>query len=341
VSVSLSPTLPASSYSGSEAFARDRETIIGSEWWVVAHLQELPEPGDVVRFTIAGWDLLAVRQDDRGVKIFHNTCRHRFGPLVWEEERPRGLSHLQCRYHGWCYRRDGSLLATPQFGSPVKGRGLIEVPVHVWRGLIFAVPQGSEQSSPPPVVRALEALFSDLDLAGWEVERRATHRLACDWKVYVENYLEGYHIPWVHPGLAREVSLREYAVKLHDDGVVVTHHVGPRTPDAVNSGRWAWAWPGLAVNVYASGVCIERMVPEEVGVTRVDYLYLFPGSVSDEARSRAMEMSAEVTAEDVRIVEAVQRNLMAAGGATGVLSPRHEAGVAAFQRRVRNAWDRC
>ncbi len=338
--MSLSPTLPASSYSGPTAFARDCTTIIGPEWWGVAHLQELPEPGDVVRFTIASWDLIVVRQDDLGVKVFHNTCRHRFGPLVWEGERPRALSHLQCRYHGWCYRRDGELLATPQFGGSVEGRGLLEVPVHVWRGLVFAAPKGLPGSSPPPVIQALENQFSDVDFADWEVERQVTHRLACDWKVYVENYLEGYHIPWVHPGLAREVSLRDYAVKLHADGLVVTHHVGARTPDAINAGRWAWAWPGLAVNVYANGVCIERMVPEEVGVTRVDYLYLFPEGVPREARSRAMEMSTEVTAEDVRIVEAVQRNLAAAGEGTGVLSPRHEVGVAAFQRRVRDAWDR-
>ena len=336
--MSLQSTLPASAYVGPAAWERDWSRILQSGPWVVAHLDEVRAPGDVVTFSVGPATLLVVRQDDGGVRVFHNTCRHRGGPIVWPGDAPRGLGQLQCKYHGWCYSRDGGLRATPQFGARPAVDGLIEVTAHVWQGLVFASALPGQGGPEPPVVAALADHFADLDLAAMQVERRATHALDCDWKVYVENYLEGYHIPWVHPDLAKEVALRDYRVAVHHDGLLVSHHVGRRTPDAVNAGRWAWAWPGLALNVYADGVCIERMVPEGPGHTRVDYLYLFAPEVDAPARHRAMDMSRAVTAEDVRIVEAVQRNLAAGAVERGVLSPRHETGVAAFQERCRRAW---
>ena len=338
--MTLSSTLQASAYSGRDAWDRDVARIIGPQYWAVAHLDQVPEAGDVVTFCIASFTLLVVRQRDGSVRVFHNTCRHRAGPLLWPGDDARGLSQLQCRYHGWCYNIDGSLRATPMFGAQPEIDGLIEVSAHVWRGLVFARAAGPLEGPRPAILDALESQFSDIDLGNMQVERQVSHKLACDWKVYVENYLEGYHIPWVHPGLAREVALRDYRVEVHHAGLMVSHHVNARKADAVNAGRWVWAWPGLAVNVYAHGVCIERMVPDGPGSTRVDYLYLFAPEVGPEARTRAMEMSTEVTAEDVRIVEAVQRNLSGGAVPQGVLSPRHESGVAAFQSLCRQAWSR-
>jgi choline monooxygenase len=336
--MALSSTLVATAYAGRDAWERDVACIIGPQYWAVAHLDQVPNAGDAVTFCIANFTLVIIRQHDGGVRVFHNTCRHRAGPLVWPGESPRGLSQLQCRYHGWCYQIDGALTATPMFGAQPEIKGLIEVSAHVWQGLVFASATGPVEGPVPSVFDALESQFSDLGLGGMQVERQVSHMLACDWKVYVENYLEGYHIPWVHPGLAREVALREYQVEVGFAGQLVRHHVNARTEDAVNAGRWVWAWPGLAVNVYAAGVCIERMVPDGPGRTRVDYLYLFAPEVSADARTRAMEMSSEVTAEDVRIVEAVQRNLTGGVVPQGVLSPRHEAGVAAFHELCRQAW---
>lgn len=333
--MALQTGLSAGSYTTGAAWERDRQRLVMPGWWVVAHQVEVPARGDAVPFTIAGTPLLIVRQADDRIRVFLNACRHRAGPLAWDDERPRGQSRLRCRYHGWQYDLDGTLVATPQFGAPCPELSLVEVPSVVWRGLVFACPGGAPAEPIDPLLAALQRTFDGHDLEGLELHSRSSHELACDWKVYVENYLEGYHIPFAHPGLAKEVRLADYSV--HIDGPVVEHRVTPRTADAVSAGCWAWAWPGLALNVYAGGLCVERMVPVAERRTRLDYLYLFASDQSEEARARSIATSREVTEEDRRLVEAVQRGL-GAGIDPGPLSPRHEQGLAAFHARVRAGW---
>jgi choline monooxygenase len=339
----LRPTLPASSYHGDAAWRRDRDALIGPGAFVVAHVDEIPNPGDVSVFEIAGWRLLVVRGDDGEIRVFHDTCRHRAGPIVGAtggaEVGPRGLRQLRCQYHGWCYRLDGTLAATPQFGAEVTGLNLVACASRVWRGLVFASPTGTLSGSDGGLDAVLDGLgrvFDGVDFTAFRFVSRRSHTLRCDWKVYVENYLEGYHIPVVHPGLAREVRLADYYVRC--DGPVVEHLATPRRADGRNAGRWAWAWPALAINGYVGGYNVERVVPVAPSETRVDYLYLFHPSISGEDAARTIAMSEEVTAEDRHIVEAVQRNLEGGAVPTGVLSPRHEAGVAAFHDLCRRGW---
>ncbi len=332
--MSLRIGLPASRYTTQAAWDADRQHRILPGWWVVAHQQEIPDTGDAVTFSVAGCPLVVVRDREETVRVYWNVCRHRAGPLLWPDARPRGLRRLQCRYHGWQYGLDGDLAATPHFGASCPKLSLVEVTCVVWRGLIFACPGGTPREPFVAFEAALGRAFDGFPLEGMELHARASHSLACDWKVYVENYLEGYHIPFAHPGLATEVRLSDYRVTV--DGPVVVHSVRPSRKDAVSAGRWVWARPGLALNVYADGMCVERMVPLDRGRTRLDYLYLFAPGVSAEARARSMAASAEVTEEDRRLVEAVQQGLTA-GVDPGPLSPRHEQGVAAFQDWVRSA----
>ena len=335
--MALQVGLPAESYTSEAAWQRDREQLVLPGWWVVAHQAEIPDRGDVVPFTIAGTPLLVVQAGIDRVRVFLNACRHRAGPLIWPEERLQRQPRLRCRYHGWQYDLTGKLVATPQFGAPCPDLSLVEVPSVVWRGLVFACPGGQPAEPADVLLAALRRTFDDRDLEDLQLHSRSSHELACDWKVYVENYLEGYHIPFAHPGLAKEVRLSDYTV--HIDGPVVEHRVAPRTEDAVSAGCWAWAWPGLALNVYAGGLCVERMVPVARGRTRLDYLYLFAADRSPGDRARSIATSQEVTEEDRRLVEAVQRGL-GAGIDPGPLSPRHEQGLVAFHQRVREGWSR-
>ncbi len=333
--MTLQVGLPAESYTSDAAWKRDRERLVMPGWWVVAHRAEVPATGDAIPFEIAGVPLVVVNDGGTRIRVFLNACRHRAGPLLWGEERPRGQKRLRCRYHGWQYALDGRLVSTPQFGAPCPKLSLVEVPSVCWRGMVFACPGGTPAESADSLLAALGRTFEGVSLEGLELHSRSAHELTCDWKVYVENYLEGYHIPFAHPGLAREVRLADYEVRI--DGPVVEHRVAPRTTDAVSAGCWAWAWPGLAINVYAGGLCLERMVPVARGRTRLDYLYLFEPTWSAADRARSIATSQEVTEEDRRLVEAVQRGL-GAGMDPGPLSPRHEQGLVAFHSRVRAGW---
>ncbi len=329
----LSATLPARAYHGDGAWRADQRAVLGPGPHILAHVSQVPGVGDAMEVSVAGNSLVVVRGEDNEVRVFHNVCRHRLGPMLWPGERVKGQARLTCRIHGWSYDDHGKLRHAPRFGANTPCLHLVAVPSVTWRGLVVA---RLEAGTDVPDVSGLEARVGHLQWDALRVRGTASHTLRCNWKVYVENYLEGYHIPWVHPSLAREVDLSRYRVVDHGD--CIEHITGKRSEEGVNAGLWVWWWPCTAINVYAEGVCIERIVPVGPTETRIEYLYLFDATVSEAAVTASMEMSAEVTAEDIRVVEAVQKNLEGGAVSEGVLSPVHEEGVRLFQDRVRAAW---
>ena len=187
-----------------------------------------------------------------------------------------------------------------------------------------------------PLAEVLAPVEARLKGADWSGLRAATtrhHHLACNWKAYVENYLEGYHVPLIHKALDAEIDATRYTVTL--DGRIAIHEAPLKRPGRGLEGLWAWAWPNIGFNVYGSGVMVERMAPLGHDKTRLDYIFLTPEgeAVSDET----MAMSDVVLAEDLWAVERVQENLNAGIYQAGRLSSRHEAGVAAFQAFYRQA----
>ena len=334
-------TLPASSYHDASTFDEERRAIFGSSWILLGHETELAEPGDTLAERLAGWPVFVRRGRDGVLRGFHDVCRHRAGPVVG---MPTGdvaqacrVARLRCRYHGWIYDEEGRLVSTPDFGDAKdfdpRSLGLAPIRVDVWRGFVFVCldPGGADLLDS---LGRLPDLTRNVALERYRFDSRRAHRLRCNWKTYVENYLEGYHIPYVHPRLHREIDVKGYAVRA--EGSVVTHHAPsrPRVTAPVYDGLWAWVFPNVALNVYGDGLSIERMLPVSRNEMRIEYLFLFAEGANREA---ALAMCDEVTAEDRAICEAVQENLEAGIYDRGRLSPRHEAGVFYFQSRVRDA----
>jgi choline monooxygenase len=330
-------TLPAAWYGGQAQWDRERRAIFGREWLMVGREAEVPDAGSYLTEDVAGWPVFVIRDRDGLLRGFHNVCRHRAGPILWDGKGQCDI--LRCRYHGWVYDTDGNLRRTPEFGAAEgfdkRDFGLFRVQVGVWRGLVFV----NLDPDAPALEIAMAALSSET--APWPMEdyvfhSRAEHEIACNWKTYVDNYAEGYHIKDIHPGLDREIDAREYQVILKDRHAV---HRAPQRRGASYSGLWLWRFPNLALNIYSTGMNVERMVPLGPNRTRLVYNFFFR-DVSPDAEPAiraAMEASAQVTREDVRICEAVQRNLDAGIYQTGRLGPRHENGVWHFQNLVREA----
>jgi choline monooxygenase len=340
VELARAETLPAAWYHEPSCYARERERIFAREWLLVGHESQLPQAGDAMAETLAGWPVLLVRGADGEVRGFHNVCRHRAGPLLWDgSERCRVL---RCKYHGWVYELDGRLRSAPDFGDaedfdPARF-SLHPLRVAAWRGLLFA--------NLDPEARPLEAALAPFARAAAQVpleaarlEARASHELACNWKTYVENYLEGYHVPYLHPALHSEIDVKGYRVEVGDGYALHFAPPRPSVREPVYEGFWAWLAPNAAINVYASGMSVERMLPTGPETMRIEYLFFFraAGESAAAEREAALAMCARVTDEDRRICEAVQRNLRAGVYRSGRLSPRHENGVFAFQERVRAA----
>ena len=323
-------TLPARLYGDPDAYARERQAVFGNAWLFLGHEAESLAPGDWIATDIAGHRLFAVRGKDGILRAFHNVCRHRAGPLV-QGERGSCPGELTCAYHGWRYTLDGRLRSAVGFG-PAEGfdpreLGLFGTKLTVWRGLVFVSMADTPQAF-DTFIAPLARLIDERGLRIPGPALRRSHQIACDWKVYVENYLESYHIASVHPALTQELGA-DYRVTVEGDLVIQESLAQGDGPQA---GLWGWLWPNLAVNIYRDGAMIERMVPEGPGRTRLDYLFLRDDG--PEALKDALEASDRITAEDADICTAVQANLSAGAYDTGILSPTHEAGVAWFQSRI-------
>src|SRR5262249_1420170 len=121
------------------------------------------------------------------------------------------------------------------------------------------------------------------------------HDVGANWKVYVDNYGEGYHVPLVHPALNREVVAKEYRVDVGDH---FCRHSAPARSGAVNAGVWLWRYPTLGLNVYPDGMNVERFVPVDATHTRIVYDFFFR-DLDARAENTAVErMGCEILDED-------------------------------------------
>src|SRR5579871_298360 len=318
----------------SSLYARERKAIFARSWLFVGHESQLAEPGAVLAATIAGFPVLVVR-DENALKAYHNVFRHRAGPLAPDGESVCA-GRLTCRYHGWSYMLDGRLASARDFGPArdfdPRDYSLFPLRCESWKGLVFVNADPESQSfraQNAELARSIESLDGSL-----RVVHRASHPIRCNWKTYVENYLEGYHVPLIHPALDASGDFRTYDVGLAGNGVL--HRVAAKS-DAAIAGIWVWLWPCLAINLYADGVLLERMNPLGHDAMTLDYLFLAPPHTSEKDVQRSLDASLITTREDIAICEAVQRNLDAGIYREGRLSPKHEQGVAWFQSEVRRA----
>ncbi len=326
-------TLTSALYRDPAVYGRERDAVFGAGWQFLGHENEAAAPGDYLSGEVAGRSIVAVRGKDGVLRGFHNVCRHRAGPLVTDRSGRCG-GELTCKYHGWRYALDGRLRSAVGFGATEgfdpREFGLFPVRLELWRGFVFANLDGTAGPL-AELVAPLDGLFEDRGVAVGPATLRRSHELACNWKAYVENYLEGYHIDAVHPALAAEVDTARYQVRM--DGSVAVHEVP--TVGGVNDGLWAWLWPNLAFNVYRNGMMVEHMQPVGHDRTRLDYLYFYDPETAE--MDAVLAASDTLTHEDRVICEAVQRNLDAGVYDWGVLSPRHETAVGWFQSRIAEA----
>ena len=330
-------TLPASWYWEESQYERERRGVFAREWLVAGPAASLSSPGRYVALDVCGWPVVLVVGDDGELRGFHNVCRHRAGPLAADGEGT--CRALRCGYHGWTYDLDGRLRRPRDFGAASDfdpdDFALLPVQVDRWAGLVWV---NLDLSAPPlrDALGGLPAACAGVDLDRLSFGHERSVELACNWKTYADNYMEGYHIPFVHPELNREVDARRYRVDVEEG---YCRHSVPTRDGAVNSGTWLWRFPNLALNLYDEAMNIERFVPLGPRRTRVVYTYFFAdlGPAAAARNEDVVRMSTVTLEQDRRICEAVQRNLEAGAYDVGRLSPRHENGVFHFQERLRQA----
>jgi choline monooxygenase len=335
--------LPAACYVDPGVRALDRRAIFDRAWHLVAHVCQLREPGDHVVADLAGLPVLAVRGADGAIRVLHNVCRHRAGPIA--DCDGRGAKALRCRYHGWTYGLDGVLKSAPEMstaeGFDVASVRLPQLQVRVWQGLVFAA-GGAAPHFDTLVAGMAERIGTDRGLEDYGHHQRVGYDIACHWKVYVDNFLEGYHLPHVHPALNRMLDYRSYLTELS------AWHSLQWSPlestDALygsGDALYYWLWPNTMLNLLPGRLQTNRVLPLGVDRCRVEFDFYYPcddGSAARAKRDADRDFSDAVQREDLDICEAVQRGLASGSYVPGRLNPRRESGVHHFHEMVRAAY---
>ena len=346
-------------YTDPAVLEAEQQLIFERTWQLAGHISALPTTGSYVTARAGNQPVLIVRDDHHRLRAYRNVCRHRASRLLSGSGQCKGA--IRCRYHGWTYRFDGSLIGVPeglQFGERLDKStlGLMPVRVEECCGLVFV---NLDQDAP-----ALAELVGDLPkrLERYQIPSLRTfgggdgHQPA-NWKIVAENYIEGYHIPIAHPGLMRMLDYKHYDVEVNEHYVwfdaplrskpssnrlerLYAQFVEPMPglgEEDQRMWRYAFIYPNTAIDLYPDQVNTWQLMPDGTAQTYDVWGAYRPASASP--RTRAVQwlnghLNTLVLKEDIDLVDNVQQGLQTRGYRCGPLS-RREAAVGWFADRVR------
>ena len=342
--ISRAWTLPAPFYTDTSVFAAEKEKIFSRTWQVVGHGSQVANAGDYFTTELVGEPILVVRGTDGKLRGFHNVCRHRAGPPA---EGCGSRKLFRCGYHGWTYGLDGALISATEIEGVEEFHpedfALMPVRTEEWFNLIFV--------NLDPGARALRESLGELPqqaekfrFGGMKLFERRTYDMKCNWKTYVDNYLEGYHLPSVHPGLNRELDFNAYVVEPYARHVRQFSPIRGAQPGDTSLRRYQetqeglttdyfWIFPNWMLNCYPDNVSLNIVLPVEPERSLAIFEWYLPEREhSSPAAKASVEFSDQIQIEDVGICEAVQKNLRSRSYSRGRFSVTQEKGVHAFHR---------
>jgi Rieske 2Fe-2S family protein len=340
---------------------QEMRAIFARNWQYACHVSQLAEPGRYVATYAGDQPLLVLRTHEGELRAYRNVCRHRGSELLSGEGTTKKA--IRCRYHGWTYdAASGRLLGVPEhrtYSDLDKARlGLYPAAVAELGGLVFT---SCDPHAAPLAARA--GGLAEL------LERYRVPELTCfatgdsgsqpaNWKVVIDNYLEGYHVPIAHPGLMRLLDYQRYDVELHDGyarfdaplrdkpsenrGERLYQRLVRPMPGLEDSDRRSWRYvflyPNTTIDFYPDQVNVWKIMPDGVGRT-ADLWACFrapgAGPLTRFVQRLNHRLNTEVLREDVDLVRGVQRGIASHDYEFGPLSAR-EAAVGWFAQKVRD-----
>ena len=335
-------TIPASWYVDERIAELERQTVFGGTWQMVARTGQVAQPGDFVTAELAGEPLVIVRGQDNQLRAFYNVCRHHAAAVVTEEQGTAGI--FRCPYHGWSYGLDGSLKGAPEFEGVCSfdrsQNGLLPVRVDTWERFVFVNldPEAAELAN---FLGGLAQRVAPLKLEALHFFERRCYSLNCNWKVFVDNYLDGgYHVPHLHKGLNSVLDYKQYTIENEDRYCLQSSPMVASSDPATAAARvgarawYFWQYPNFMLNLYRGYLDTNLVLPDGVDRCTVIFDFYFD-DVSEPAAERnrqSIAVGERVNDEDVGICEAVQRGLHSRAYGAGRLSVRREAGEHLFHR---------
>jgi choline monooxygenase len=348
-------------YLGEDALDRELETVFARSWQFAGHVSELSEPNTYITAVAGDQPVLVVRTADGELRAYRNVCRHRGSELLTGQGRCKRA--IRCRYHGWTYdSTDGRLLGVPEHRGYADldktSLGLMPARAEVLAGFVFI----NLDPEAPALAEATAGLAERLerygipDLVGFGTKGTGGSQPA-NWKIVVENYLEGYHVPIAHPGLMRLLDYQRYEVETHEGWAWfeaplrdapssnrmerLYQRLARPMPGLEASDRNVWRYiliyPNTAIDLYPDQVNIWQISPEGPTATRDRwgcFRHANPRPVTRLVQRINQRFNTEVLQEDIDLVSRVQTGIRTQGYEPGPLSSR-EAAVGWFAERIR------
>ncbi len=344
-------TMPARWYTEPRFLPLEAEKIFYRTWQPVGRLEDVLRPGDFFSCEVLEQPLVVLRNQAGAVKAFYNVCPHRAAVVAHGRGNRKSL---QCKYHGWTYDLDGKLMRAPEFEGVKNWQAadvcLKPVQVEAWGPWVFV----NLDAAAPPMRHFYGAIHDEIAAAGFNLEtmrliERREYLIDCNWKVYVDNYLEGYHLPIAHPGLFREVDYDQYRVDTYRHYSKQYAPIREVKPGETRDRRYArsgegeadalyyWIFPNVMLNVYLDNTSINIIIPlsHDKTLTIFEWYFEAPGTGAGwESMQQIIAFSDEIQQEDIELCEWVQRGLKSNAYERGRFSALRENGVHHFQSLV-------
>jgi choline monooxygenase len=345
-------TIPSAWYTSPDHYQAERERVWSDAWLCIGRVDQVALPGQYCTMEVAGEPLLVVRGDDGQLRAMFNVCRHRAARIMTSECGT--TDRLRCPYHGWTYDLAGKLRGVPEFdgveGFHREENGLPAVKLTTWGPLVF-VHLGMPAMTLAEHLSPLPAMLSPYGISDLVCVGRKEYVLECNWKVFVDNYLDGgYHVNAIHPSLASVLDYKNYKTEcfrytsVQSSPIKVPEAGDDSSAASVRTGKAAaywWVYPNLMINAYEGVMDTNLVLPLGPDRCRVLFDFYFPRSAtSPEERARQAEsikVADQIQAEDVGICEDVQRGLKSRSFDVGRYSVRREQGVHQFHCLLANA----
>ena len=337
-------TIPAPWYFDKRIEELERNSVFAANWQVVGRLDQVRERGEYFTSDVNGEPLIVVRSEDGILRAFYNVCRHHAAAVVPEEQGC--AKQFRCPYHGWTYGNDGALKGMVEFDGVCNfnraDNGLVPVPLDSWENFIFVNLDGAAR----PLLEFLgkvPELVAPLKLSeNLHYFDRRIYTLNCNWKVYVDNYLDGgYHVPHAHKGLSSVVEYTKYTIENFERSCLQSSPLDTSgaLEASISSTRqghafYLWVYPNFMINAYSGVMDTNLVLPLGVDkcVVIFDYYFADISSAAEKHHRESIAVSEKVQDEDMAICDSVQRGLGSRAYVAGRLSVRREAGEHLFHR---------
>jgi choline monooxygenase len=337
-------TIPAPWYFDTRIAQLERDSVFAGNWQAIGRLDQVREPGQFFTIDVNQEPLLIARGEDGKLRAFYNVCRHHAAAV--EPQASGCAKQFRCPYHGWTYGNDGALKGMVEFEGvrnfDRKDNGLVPVRLDVWENFIFVNLDG--KAAPlADFLGKVPSLAAPLKLAEkLHYFDRRIYTLNCNWKVYVDNYLDGgYHVPHAHKGLSSVVEYTKYAIENFERSCLQSSPLDSSgaLESAVASTRqghafYLWIYPNFMINAYSGVMDTNLVLPLGVDKCAVifDYYFADISSAAAQHHGESIAVSEKVQDEDMAICDSVQRGLASRAYVAGRLSVRREAGEHLFHR---------